>query len=298
MTVSRYVRVSLDGSTFQGIRCTDWDFDVDRQVLVEELIEEDIPLAEAGGLRNTVTFTSNVRGEEFRPIFSAIIGSESYDDVNGVYSYAWGTPQKLAVVALGETIQTSGSTQEWSFSDVYISSVEFRFEPNSFVQATVNAVGTSLADGTFSAPSYSSKRPLVTRLVTLSLDTTTYYPKSVTLTIDRSIADDRYLVGQSTIDPAYYRVANINGSITFREEDLAEIKKAVYGEGATDQSSNELAEVVLEITAKSGSDDYIYIKLPAAMYTRGRASVRGRDEAERSVDFRMIKSEPTIEYHV
>ena len=291
MTVSRYVKVGME-DTFgsevtptRGIRVQTVEVNVDRQPILDETIEDYLPPTAVGGpLKVSLSMELAVRPNQVTEILKALMGSAS---VTGDGPYTWTftlDEPKSMTVEVGDPYETL------LLSGVGVNSVEFTFEAREFVKMSIDCLAKSYRQSSFSEPTYSSDKPFVFYEAQLLVDGSKVAgTKSVSLTVDRGIADDEYVLDDFTLAALRPERTEITGRMTLTEDELAELRRAMYGSSTASSipSSNDLGSAELKIVCTRGSYK-LELNAPIAIYTTGSYSLSGRDRIEREIEFRVV----------
>jgi len=300
----RYLAVGIESSygggasSVSGVRVTSINFrSINRGVLYDETIEDFLPAdAVAGGLRITGTIDMNLRHKQARPLFQALMGTVTAEDtdVDGTddkFTYTLGYPDSLEC-RVGYT-SYDGTQVELKFLGVGIQSARFTFNENQFVRVSYDVFAKDFSNGTFGEPTYTDDTPLVFNTAKLYTDTGGALQEiaeavSVELRINRNLKEDAYGIGDyrlTGLRPS--GVVDISGTLTFTESEWDEFWNAIRGSTSAGGSTTTLGKPTMEITCS----DYFYIKAPITVYEDSGFGAEGRDEYQKTINFRVIKDD-------
>lgn len=290
-----YVKATLETGTYgsgggapsasdDAIKITSFEKGTDRGVDKEETTDSYVYNAAYGGaLKVDGTIEANWRPTAMSPLLEALMGA------NSAGTYTLDEP-KACVLQFGEDI---GSTTR--ASDIYgvgISSVDFTFEAKEYVKTSWKYIGADLVESTYDTSlSFASEAPLLFWGASLTIGATTIYSKSCTLTIDRALDEEQFVLGSFK----RYRltrtgVTDINGTLTFTEDQMDEMKRAEYGttSGTAVPATNDLGSGTLLITClrPTGAAGAVFT-LPIT-YTVANTSHSGVGEIEKTVDYTVV----------
>ncbi len=242
-----------------------------------------------GALKISGSIDTNFRPTSQAPLLAACLGTASA----GVYDIEEPT---AACIAIGE--KTGIVTRERLFYGVGVKSVEFTFEAKEYVKAKYDWIAADVVDGTYdTALSYPTEDPLVFWAATLTLGSTTLYSKSVSMTVDRAIDEEQFVLGNYKL----YRltrtgVTDISGTITLTEEQLDELNRAIYGttSGTAMPATNDLGTGTLTIECKrpNGSAGATFV-LPVT-YTSSAFKASGVGEFDKSIEYSVVGNPTTF----
>ena len=299
--MTRYVKVGVEdtfgtaASTWFGVRMKSIEPTVEQNPIYDATIEDYLPtVAVPGHLSISLRGEMIARYNQLTPFLYAFMGETTPEDLSGAGSGPWKweftcKEPKSLTVELSEH-------ETWRFLGVGISSMEFTFEAREPVNVSFDAIAKTWEQiASPASPTYTGEPPLVFYDASVSLveDTTetTLRLKSITVSIDRNLADDYYVVGQRTLWDLHAGEANVTGRLTFYEENVDELIKAI--------STDSLSQVHIKIVASpSGSDHYLQIDMPAVIYTSGSFSISGRDLITREVEYRALDLKITLHNEV
>lgn len=271
----------------RGVRVQSVEPNIDRQPIFDETIEDFLPPDAVGGpLKVGLSMELVARPNQITEILQALMGSSTVTSTSeDVYKWDFtlGTPQSMTVEVGDpyETLQIYG---------VGVNSVEFTFEAREFVKMSVDCIAKNYKQSSFSEPTYSNDKPFVFYEAQLRVDGSKVAgTKSVSLTVDRGIADDEYVLDDFTLNALRPERTEITGRMTLTEDEIAELRRALYG--STTASSigptNDVGSVQLTIVCDRG-DYQLKLNAPIAVYTTGSYSVSGRDRIDREIEFKVV----------
>lgn len=267
-----------------AIKITDFDKGTDRGADKEETTDSYVYNAAYGGaLKVDGTVEANFRPTAMAPMLEALMGA------NSVGTYTLDEP-KACVFQFGEDI--GSITRAYNIYGVGLTSVDFSFEAKEFVKSSWKYIGADIVDTTYDTSlSFATEDPLLFWGASLTVGATTIYSKSCTLTIDRALDEDQFVLGSFK----RYRltrtgVTDINGTLTLTEDQIDEIKRAEYGttSGVAMPATNDLGSGTLVITClrPSGAAGATFT-LPIT-YTVANTSHSGVGEIEKTIDYTVV----------
>lgn len=273
-----------------AIKVNSIDYTVDRGAMREETTDSYTTNEIIGGaLKISGSIDTNFRPTSQAPLLASCFGTA----VAGVYDIEEPTS---ACLAIGEKV--GSSTKERLLYGVGVKSVEFTFESKEYVKAKYDFIACDIVDGTYDTTlSYPAEDPLVFWGATLDLSATTLYSKSVTLTVDRALDEEQFVLGNYKL----YRltrtgVTDISGSLTITEEQIAEMNRAIYGTtgGSAMPALNTLGEGTLTIDCMrtSGAAGATFV-IPVT-YETSSFSSSGVGELEKSIEFSVVGNPATF----
>lgn len=279
--VSRYLKVGAESSfgagcagALTGIRVDSVSINPDRGALLDESIEEYYPAQAAGGAyKLSGNIALAVRPSEIDPFLTACLGGASPD-----------VPGSLEM-EIGE----AGTA--WVMMGVGINSIEITCEAKELVKGSIDYIAKSIANAAFSAPSYSGDYPFVFWQASLTGDgpDITGITKC-SLKIDRSLKDDMFTLDDFLLDELVVDgVGEMGGTITVKESQLDEIKRAMFANktGTTIPVDDALQELAL-VLSMTNNDGSLTITAPVAVYTEASWEVSGRDVSLREVPYKIL----------
>lgn len=277
------------GST-EGIKINDIDYTVDRGAMKEETTDSYTTNQILGGpLKISGSISTNFRPTSQAPLLASCLGAASA----GVYDIEEPTS---ACFAIGEKV--GSNTVERLLYGVGVNSIEFGFEAKEYVTAKYDFIACDIVDGTYDTSlSYPVEDPLVFWGATLDLSATTLYSKSVTLTVDRALDEDQFVLGNYKL----YRltrtgVTDISGTLTITEEQIAEMNRAIYGTTAGTSmpvlDTLGTGTLTIDCVRSSGSGGATFV-IPIT-YTSSSMKSSGVGEFDKSIEFNVVGNPTTF----
>jgi len=202
---------------------TDANYTDDRGTMLEDCTDAYMyPRADGGALK----VDGSLEGT-FRPVAQASLLNSLFGAVaGGVYTLDMCVPTTLQI---GEKV--GAVTRARNYYGVGVGKAEFTFATKEYVRVSYDWISSQAVDTTYdTTPTYSAENPLVFWRATLTLGTDPIVAKEATLSIDRALDDDQFVLGQFT----RYRLTQtdmtkITGSITLTENQIDMVKIAQYG---------------------------------------------------------------------
>jgi hypothetical protein len=233
-----------------------------------------------GAFKVSGSIETNFRPVEQAPLLASCLGliaTKTYDIEEPT----------AACFAIGE--KSGAVTDEHLFYGVGVKSAEFTFEAKEFVKAKYEWLAADMVDGSYdTALTYGSEAPLVFWRATLTMGGAAISVKSCTLTIDRALDEDQFVLGSFKL----YRlvrtgVTDVSGTLTFTEAELLELQRAIYGTtaGAAMPVTNDLGTGSLVITCLTPAGAAGATFTIPINYVSSTVSSTGVGEIEKTVDF-------------
>lgn len=277
-------------ATTDAIKVNDVDYTVDRGAMKEETTDSYTTNQILGGaLKISGSIDTNFRPTSQAPLLAACLGTATA----GVYDIEEPT---AACIAIGE--KTGTVTKERLFYGVGVKSVEFTFEAKEYVKAKYDWIAADVVNGTFDTTlSYPTEDPLVFWAATLTLGETILYSKSLSMTVDRAIDEEQFVLGNYKL----YRltrtgVTDISGSLTLTEEQIDEMNRAIYGtpSGTAMPANNDLGTGTLTIVCKrpNGTAGATFV-LPVT-YTSSAFKASSVGEFDKSIEYNVVGNPTTF----
>mgnify|MGYP000949798638 CR=1 FL=1 len=275
-----------DGAT-DGIKVNAIDYSVDRGAMKEETTDSYVYNQILGGaLKISGTIESN-----FRPVSQATLLTGLFGTPAVAGTYTIGEPVPVCF-AIGE--KTGTVTNEKIFCGVGIKSAEFTFEAKEYVKARYEWLASDVKNGTYDTSlTFPTEDPLVFWRATLTLGATTLYSKSCSMTVDRALDEEQFVLGNYKL----YRltrtgITDISGTIGVTEEQIAELNRAIYGSdsGTAMPANNALGNGTLTIQClKPDGTAGCNFVLPVT-YTKSDFKSSSVGEFEKSIDYSIVGS--------
>jgi len=298
MLVDRYCAVGVESSfgseatTLNGIRARSVEPSIDRQILYDETIEEFLPVDAVGGpLKVELSLESALRHNQIIPFLVSNMGAYSVTGTEAPYTwdFSLATPRSLS-------IDVGYNTEAKRFIGCVVNSLEFSFSAREIITVSASIIGKTYKDVSFTEPTYSDESPLAFWQASLSIGGLTVTgTREATLTINRNVSDDEYVLDDFTLYSITPGMTEVSGSLTLTEDEYDELNRLMYGSttGSTstfdksNHSDNPIGNAQIEITASNGTNSVTFSGT-AAIYTSGSVGITGRDRIEHSIDFRVI----------
>ena len=299
---NRYVAIGVEASYGAGatptapMHITSVSDPIDRGAMLEETIS--YPLyarADGGALRLSGTLEGVLRMPSMGPLFQGIFGAPSAD----VYSIA-NFPKSLGM----EVIDDSSATEKcFKYVGVGISRCELTFATKDFVRTRWNyfAKDVTQTTATLSAPlTFPTDKPGIFYGTAINLDSAkNNHVKNMSLSIDRKLDDDYFVVGHSKIqDLAIIGVCDMGGSITVGQKDWTDFQDAVFSGSGTsigDTTGNTLGEATFEIVcADPDGGGIITIAADTLCYLDASRQMQGRSGVDKTMNFKVIGDTLTV----
>lgn len=285
MAQIRYFKAGLESefgggaTTFTPMRVRSIDLSVDQGIIWDETVEGYLPAAGiAGPLGITCRIEAALRPTQLAPLLDAALSLDAQGNL--------GEPKSLEIVFADEV-------KEYSLKGVGVRSLEFTFEAREAVTVTADCIAKTLSTSSVgSMPTYSDEEPLAFQYATVYAGDKGGTPtllarcRGVTLTIDRGLADDFYVIGDRTLAGLHAGITNMNGRLTVYASEWDTFARAI--------SVNDFSYMSLKIEAARGNS-YFRVTAPIAAVNSGSFAVRARDLITREIEYRVCGI-PQIEF--
>ncbi len=292
------------GQSYTPVRARVVSYPVDRGVMVEENIESFIPTAGYGGaLKVSGSIEGNLRPLQMVTLIHALMGVKTATGAPAAgFDFTLGSPSSFNMKIGEET--GSGLNIENIYRGCGIKSANFNFAAKEFVVAKFDWIAKIYDPGTFSAPTdgaYSTEQPTVFYNAEISVGgTQSVRIKTMSLDINRSVDEDRFVVGDYTLQELGVNgMTDISGSITFTEHEYLEFKRALFGvtAGTALDTANAIGDVEVIITGTdiaASETDKIIFTFPHLLYTGTDTSISGQSEVEKRINFKVVGADVKI----
>ena len=290
---NRYLKLGLESSfgagdaILQAVRATEFSISVDHNVIYLEDFETFNPYdAEYGTISIGDSFTMYAIKGQINDVLEALFGTETYD---GEYSYSLSVPKSLQVEVGTE------DNVAYNLKGVLLTSVELSFDVKDVMKFTGNYIAKSIEEVTFSAATPSAGRPYIIWNTSISVGGTTLKAKEFSMTINRGIDEDNYVIGSRYLDGISVGSTEVSGSVTLEASQVAELKRALFGSTTATSPQDTPTMANIQIVAKtSDGADTMTIDIPAAIYPKGTLGVTAKEPLSKSFDWRLIGDDITV----
>lgn len=227
-----------------AIHMSDVSYTDDRGPMKEEVTDAYIyPRADGGPLKVGGTLEGTFRPVAHAPFLQSVFGAVA----SGVYTLDY---PAASVIQIGEKV--GSVTRARNLTGSGINKAEFTLTAKEYVKVSYDFISQQGIDTTYdSALTYSAENPLVFWRATLALGSDAIVAKEATLSIDRAIDEDQFVLGS----PLRYRLVptdmtQVTGTITLTEAQIDEVKRAQYGSKTATQvpATNDLGAGTLALT--------------------------------------------------
>ena len=276
----------------RGVRVTSLKPSIDQGVLVDETIEDYLPPAAVGGaLKVGWSVEMSIRPNQVTEILEALMGVKSTSGVAAPYTHTFtlGKPKSLTLYAKEEE-------GIWRSAGVGVKSMELKMNAREIVTASLDCVAkdikrydvsTSIPD-----PEFSSEDPFVFYEATVLVDGVTLATcKEASLSIDRGIADDEFVLDDYTLAALKAELTKVKGKLKVQQEELSELRRALFGSTTGDvlPTTRAIGNVDLVLKCVSGSYS-LQFEMPVALYEKVEWGWNKRDRIEREIDWEAVGS--------
>jgi len=206
-----------------AIHLTEANYTDDRGTMKEEATDAYIyPRADGGALKVDGDLEGTFRPIAHTNLLQSLFGALT----GGVYTLDMCSP---IVIQIGEKV--GSVTRARNITGCGVGKGEFTFATKEYVRVKYDFIGQQGIDTTYdSSPTYTAEIPLVFWRATLTLGTDPIVAKEATLSIDRALDDEQFVLGSFK----RYRLVQtdmtqITGTITLTENQIDSVKIAQYG---------------------------------------------------------------------
>jgi hypothetical protein len=289
------------GQSYTPVRARVVSYPVDRGVMVEENIESYIPTAGYGGaLKVNGSIEGNLRPIQMITLFHSLMGVKTATATPAAgFDFTLGSPSSFNMKIGEET--GSALNLENIYRGCGVKSANLNFAAKEFVVAKFDWLAKIYDPGTFSAPTdgaYSTEEPIVFYNAEIVVDgIQSVRIKSLSLDINRSIDEERFVVGDYTLQELGINgMTDVSGNIVFTEHEYAEFKRALFGvsAGTALDTENKIGDVQVVITGTdigSSEVDKIIITMPHMLYVSTDTTISGQSEVEKRINFKVVGSD-------
>jgi len=277
-------------TTLTPVRATDFRLTGDNNVIFLETIDSHAPYDAVMGtyiVRDSFTMLA-VQGQ-IDMLLEAVFGSKT--DTTTSYKYTLDAPKSLTV----EVGDEHGDA--YKLIGTLITRAEFTFDVRDVVKVSGDYIAKTMEAVTHSYSEATATKPYICWNTTVNVGGSSLKAKEFTMSIERGIRDDSYVLGSRFLDAVEYGVANISGRCTLIGSEIDEFRRAVFGSTSATSPVNEPVAADLEIVAKTPDDAYtMTIDVSnAAVYTRGSKTISGSDPVSKTFEWRAVGDEIYID---
>lgn len=296
--------------TFTAVRAKSVSYPVDRGLLLEENIESYIPVAAYGGaLKVSGSIEGNLRPRQMQQLIAACFGASSAlggsDPITSGIKYTLGLPTSTQL-KIGEQTQTGGSYEiELDYRGVGIKTMNLTVNSKEFVTAKFDWFAKDYATGTYSAPAttdYVSEDPTVFYNATIGFagGAAVFNVRSMSINIDRKVDEDRYVVGDFTVQELGINgLTDISGDITFTEKEYNMFKAALYGSSgaSTIPTTNAIYSPAFLITFTNQAEvAKAYMKFSSMAFGGTDTTITGQNVIEKKISWKATGDASSFEF--
>ena len=293
--VNKYVKMGVETSygagatTLSPVRATEFSISVDHNVIYLEDFDTYNPYDAVYGVLNVSdNFTMYAIYDSILDILEAVFGTKTpvdtnADNITDYYDFTLSVPKSLEV-EVGTTDNVA-----YDMKGVLLTSIEASFDVKDVLKFTGNYVAKDITEVTHNPGTPTSSQPFIVWNTTISIATATVKAKEFSMTINRGINEDAYIIGSRYRDSIEYGKTEVSGSCTLEANELTEFKRAFFGSttATTPQDTPTLADIT--ITAKTpDASKTMTITIPAAIYPKGTLNITAADPLGKSFDWRLV----------
>lgn len=265
-----------------AIKVLSIDYSAARGPLAEDATDKYVPSAVLGGAFNpSGSFECLWRPTAMAVPLAALMGDSSSP-------YTLSEPTSC-VIQIGETVGATSLSRD--FYGVGFKSCELTFEAKEYVKTKWEWFASDIVNSTYdTALTFASEAPLIFWSASLTMGGSTIYCKSASMTIDRALDEEQYVLGSYK----RYRLArtgmtSVTGTLTFTESEFSELARAIYGTtgGTSMPAANTLGSGSLVITAlRAGGSTGAVITAPI-VYNVADYKMSGVGEIEKTIEYQV-----------
>lgn len=298
--MARYVEISdvetsygAGGSGFAGIRVKSVSNPVDRGLLVEENIEGYIPTAAYGGaLKLSGTIEGNLRPQQMENLFYSLFGT----DTAGTLSLS--NPTSIGM-RIGENTVNGSTDIELEYVGVTVKTANITLTAKEFVTVRFDWFAKNYSSNAFdTGVTYTDEEPVVFYAASVRLGGTYVQDmmKSMTINIDRKVDEERFVIGDYTVQEIGINGMNeITGDITFTEHQYGEFRRAMFGatDGTALDCKNDVGSLAATVYFHSRDPcavPVMTLTMGTIVYGSTDTTINGQNEIEKKVNYRAVGS--------
>lgn len=294
-------------SAFQPIRVKSISNPVDRGLMQEENIEGYIPTAAFGGaLKVSGTLEGNLRPLQMKMLMYAMMGASAAltgsDPIVSGTKFTLGVPTSIQM-KIGEQTSAATTDLELGYMGVGIKTFNLNVAAKEFVTARFDWFAKNYtAASPYSEPNstdYSSEEPIMFYNATVTIGSTdkSNKIKAFTLNIDRKVDEERYVIGDYTLQEIGINGMNeVSGDITFTEKEYGEFRNTLFGAttgvntlGCDDAVGGGAFLLYCTSRAACGAEvGKFYIKFGQIVYGSTDTTINGQNEIEKKVSWKGV----------
>jgi hypothetical protein len=292
---------------FEPIRVKSISNPVDRGLLIEENIEGYIPTAAYGGaLKVSGTLEGNLRPKQQRMLIYALMGASAAltgsDPIVSGTKFTMANPVSIQM-KIGEQTTAATTDLELGYMGVGIKTFNMNIAAKEFVTARYDWFAKNYtAASPYSPPTtgdYTTEQPIVFYNATVSfggVDNSSKI-KNITINIDRKVDEERYVIGDYTLQEIGINGMNeVTGDITFTEKEYGQFRNALFGattgvntlgcDNAVGGAS--FLAMFTNIAACGAEVGKMYVKFSQIVFGSTDTTINGQNEIEKKVSYRGV----------
>jgi len=293
------------GTVFQTIRVTSFQQNANREVIIEESIDQVAASAVYGGTYSASgSFEAGFRPQSFQSsnLLMGIMGLQTVTSNNYKLSQI---PATLALKVVDEQASTAsikGTTV--IYRGVGITSFELNLNVKEYARCTINWIArqAEVYDVFYNSNTAISDEIAVFYNAVLNFGANKLLCKGMTLTLNRQMDQDYFYIGSEFLQGLYYNgLTDLGGTITLGAGDWTRIRTMIAGSGTdamldvgktefTGNTANAIPEGKLEVILMStdGTTQVAKITVDSCKLTEASSSVQGRNQFEKTVNWKAV----------
>lgn len=293
------------GTVFQTIRVTSFQQNANREVVIEESIDQVAASAIYGGTYAVSgSFEAAFRPTSFQSsnLLMGIMGLQTVTANNYKLSQI---PASLALKVVDEQASTAsmkGATV--IYRGVGITSFEMNLNVKEYARSTINWIArqAEVYDTFYNSNSAITDEPAIFYNAVLTFGASQLLCKGVTLSLSRQMDQDYFYIGSEFLQGLYYNgLTDLGGTITLGAGDWTRIRTMIAGSatdamldvGKTEFSGNTANAIpygalVLKFMTTNGTAQTALITVDECKLTEASSSVQGRNQFEKTVNWKAV----------
>jgi hypothetical protein len=305
--MARFVEFGVETSygatqgTRTGVKLTQFSDPVNRNPVVEESLDQTAASAIYGGIyKPSGTLEGLLRPKGMEGMFHALTG-----DTTAATSLEFQDTMKSLTMVVGDDQAAAGSGKYTLYNGVGLTRCEISCNVKEFVRTRWNYIaGKAVVLTSGPTVSYASNDvPSVFYNAEFTIDGSPVPAKGVTIVMERKVDEDYYYIGSPFLQGIYLSgLSDINGTITFGAGEWDRIEDVLIASGLATAGGNQLNPVMNDLVGgelelvcmdPDGVAPTVTITLADVRITEMNRSVTGRNQWEKTVNYRAVMTDPS-----
>jgi hypothetical protein len=297
----------LGVGVFEPIRVKSISNPVDRGLMQEENIEGYIPTAAYGGaLKVSGTLEGNLRPKQMKMLIYSLMGASANltgsDPIVSGTKFTMSNPSSFQM-KIGEQTSAATTDLELGYMGACVKTFNMNIAAKEFVTARFDWFAKNYtAASVYSPPTsgdYTTEQPIVFYNATVTIGGTDMSSKikSLTINIDRKVDEERFVIGDYTLQEIGINGMNeVTGDITFTEKEYGQFRNTLFGattganmlgcDNAVGGAS--FLAMFTNIAACGAEVGKMYIKFTQIVLGSTDTTINGQNEIEKKVSYRAV----------